>query len=902
MIRIETVHKRLTELTKERGLSASELADDLRLARSNVSADLNRLCDDGRAHKEGSKPVLYRAIIKKAVQDCVLDRFTQAAPSLRQAVEQAKAAVLYPPVGMPMLLLGETGVGKSWFAELIYQFAVEMNRLKKPAPFIVFNCADYAHNPELLVSHLFGVKKGTFTGADTDRSGLLERADGGILFLDEVHRLPPQGQEMLFTYFDRGCFRRLGDTETERRVEVLIIAATTEPPASVLLGTFTRRIPMVINIPTLNERGLDERLELLKVFFANEAQRIGKPISVSVNAIRALLGYRCINNVGQFKSDIQLLCAKSYSDFVTQKQAAIEIVSANLPRGVREGLLTETKHRQLWNRLGDLGKRFYVFDPEAPPDADGIDFSDETEPIYEMIDQRLDELRAHGLDEAAIERELNTDIKKFFARSCDNHEDDGRATRIRELVGEYVYKTVSEILSMAEERLGRSTLPSITSALSIHVMNSINRVRAQKNITNPEFERIRRNHPQEFSVAVDSLKIIDRVFELSMPLEEAGFLAMFFAFGQDGRSRLDQVEVVVMTHGESTASSMAAACNDLLGLNLVIGIDVPLNQRPQDAYQNLKARLSEAEGVPEVLLLVDMGSLTNFGIELERELGTRVRTVSCASTLHVLQAARKARLGLSLEQIYDEVLKIGSTMTQNNRLSEGVVKEQKGFIVVLCSSGEGTAAFMARRISDGLRLGADSTVEIVTMGLVGTEELAKRLRVLDRRGRVFCTVSPFRLGLGIREFGVDEVLTKNGMERLEKFVGEELLFDKIVEAHRDSFITIDAAAALDCARRFVQTVETNLQCELQDGPRVGIYCHIASLLERLKSGGQTVIFPERESFMALNRDRIQLVKKAAAQIEQRFELKLPEDELCYVLTFFDPGNCIMCIGMNIASL
>ena len=131
--------------------------------------------------------------------------------SLRVKVEQAKAAVLYPPHGLHTLIVGMTGVGKSEMAEAMYKYALQVKKLKaQQFPFVVFNCADYAENPQLLLAQLFGYKKGAFTGADTDRDGLVAKADGGILFLDEVHRLPPDGQEILFQLIDKGKYRRLG--------------------------------------------------------------------------------------------------------------------------------------------------------------------------------------------------------------------------------------------------------------------------------------------------------------------------------------------------------------------------------------------------------------------------------------------------------------------------------------------------------------------------------------------------------------------------------------------------------------------------------------------------------------------------------------------------------------------
>jgi len=148
--------------------------------------------------------------------------------SLKPQIQQAKATILYPPHGLHTLILGPTGVGKSNMAEAMYEFAVETGTLQKEAPFIIFNCADYAENPQLLLSQLFGHVKGAFTGAVVSKEGLVEKADGGILFLDEVHRLPPEGQELLYFLMDKGKFRRMGETDTERTANVLIIAATTE--------------------------------------------------------------------------------------------------------------------------------------------------------------------------------------------------------------------------------------------------------------------------------------------------------------------------------------------------------------------------------------------------------------------------------------------------------------------------------------------------------------------------------------------------------------------------------------------------------------------------------------------------------------------------------------------------
>ncbi len=123
------------------------------------------------------------------------------------------------------------------------------------------------------MGHIFGVEQGAYTGAESSRKGLLEIANGGILFLDEIHRLPAEGQEMLFTFIDKGTFKRLGDATKERESKVLIICATTENPTSTLLDTFNRRIPMKIEIPSLRDRTMIERIELIKKFFQRRIKK-----------------------------------------------------------------------------------------------------------------------------------------------------------------------------------------------------------------------------------------------------------------------------------------------------------------------------------------------------------------------------------------------------------------------------------------------------------------------------------------------------------------------------------------------------------------------------------------------------------------------------------------------------
>ena len=321
MKRIEKIYNYLNENClnykiddiENMGITAQDIEDNLGILRNNASKELNELCRENRAIKIKCRPVKYfdrdvfenlfsvnipkdiievnslKDLIKKEAKKSPFDYLIGAETSLKNQIEQAKAAILYPPNGLHTLIVGPTGVGKSLFANRMYSYAKYIKRLKDDSPFIVFNCADYYNNPQLLLSHIFGHVKGAFTGADSEKEGIVEKANGGILFLDEIHRLPPEGQEMIFYFMDTGTFNKLGETERNRKANVLIIGATTEDPSSTLLKTFVRRIPITINIPSFEERSIEDKIDIIKHLLHNEAVRVNKPIRISVEGIKALI-------------------------------------------------------------------------------------------------------------------------------------------------------------------------------------------------------------------------------------------------------------------------------------------------------------------------------------------------------------------------------------------------------------------------------------------------------------------------------------------------------------------------------------------------------------------------------------------------------------------------------------
>lgn len=256
------------------GKSEKEIAQALGVFGSELAGALKAMVQSGQLTVTRGRPARYKpgevtlAASHPRGEDEPFSALVGAGGSLYVPIQTLKATVAYPPFGLHILITGSSGVGKTQMAHEAWRYACKINRLRKrpEPPFVIFNCAEYNDNPQLLLAELFGYVRGAFTGADSDHEGLVSKANGGILFLDEIHRLPAAGQEMFFSLLDHGKYRPMGSVES-KCANIMLIGATTESIDSVLLETFRRRIPMSIALPDLSERPLDERMELIRLFF-----------------------------------------------------------------------------------------------------------------------------------------------------------------------------------------------------------------------------------------------------------------------------------------------------------------------------------------------------------------------------------------------------------------------------------------------------------------------------------------------------------------------------------------------------------------------------------------------------------------------------------------------------------
>jgi len=202
----------------------------------------------------------------------------------------------------PVLLLGETGTGKEVVARLIHAAAGQGN-------FVPIDCS--AMNPALLESELFGHVKGAFTGAASNKIGLLELAHGGTAFFDEIGELSAEMQVKLLRVLQDRQIRPVGSLEW-RQADFRIIAATNRDlAAEVERGRFRRDLYYRLNVVTLRLPPLRERREDIPALIAHFLARYGGDCRLSPELEQAMLTYPWPGNVRELENCIERLVALS---------------------------------------------------------------------------------------------------------------------------------------------------------------------------------------------------------------------------------------------------------------------------------------------------------------------------------------------------------------------------------------------------------------------------------------------------------------------------------------------------------------------------------------------------------------------------------------------------------------
>ena len=823
----------------------------------------------GKSMVETSYSSLETALQKQELHD--FEKLVGHEQSLREIVKQCKATIAYPPEGLPLLLYGATGTGKSYIAQLTYEWAKNNNIIK--GRFVTVNCSEYANNPELLTANLFGHVKGAFTGADKDNAGLIALADQGVLFLDEVHELKSECQEKLFLFMDKGIYHRVGDNDKWYKSKVRLIFATTENPENVLLKTLLRRIPMTITIPSMGQRSVQEKIELIYKLFRDEEQRLQCKIKMSNKVYNTLLSSKLAGNIGELKSIIQSCCVNSLFD---REGNNLLIHLSSLPSHVLTKLYENPKTLQdteEYVSVDDL-QMFYSHDKEI------IQLNDEIIQTYQTYRKERD-----------IGKLVNTGkqiVQNYF---------DNLIFRKKETPQiEYYKRGVQRIFDMIESRYGIKLTNNDILAIACYLeeLNLDYHDFRKWSLQHEDCEDLNQLLESEFfraaNISLEICTYLKSYLEMEVyPIVVCLFI--FYVYNLQSDQRLQQKACVVLAHGFSTASSIANAANHFLGEYIFDAIDMPLHVDTATMVEKLKIYLGRLEKIKELYLLVDMGSLEEIykGLNLEK---MSIGILNNASTPMALEIGNGVRMNIPMEELLKNTIS-----NVNASLMYHIEKNQDKLPLILCScaSGYDTARKLKSTIEDSIPEQCHIEVQIYNYNELLSQ--GAKASVFEQYN-VLCVIGTLDPNTEeIKFIGIEDLILGNSDNKLDEYFNEYLDETDLQEFNRNilrnfslsnimSHLTIlNPNKLLEQVADAIDQLQTLLKIKLSNRACFGLYVHISCLIERL------VLFRGNESYLECldfqkeHPDFINYMNRSFKKVEDFYGVSIPVEEITYIYNY-----------------
>src|SRR3989449_5774443 len=232
-----------------------------------------------------------------------------------------------------VLLTGESGVGKDLAAQLIHQQSARSHM-----PFVAINCVGVPDS--LLEPELFGHVRGSFTGAYRDRCGLLEGADKGTVFLDEVCEMSPRMQALLLRFMETGEIQRVGSDRVQSNVDARVLAATNRDPQELVAAkTFREDLYYRLNVIDIRIPTLRSRREDIPVLFEHFLRRYSERRGIAVpamapDALNAILEFEWPGNVRQLKNVAERLIVRAQHSLITLADLPPEVAGCPRPAAI----------------------------------------------------------------------------------------------------------------------------------------------------------------------------------------------------------------------------------------------------------------------------------------------------------------------------------------------------------------------------------------------------------------------------------------------------------------------------------------------------------------------------------------------------------------------------------------
>lgn len=854
-----------TDSSSNKGLQTIEIADALGMQRSNVSAILNELLKEKRLEKTSSRPVLYYIPNSNEIREKVeiYKKLVGFDGSLRKAVQLAKAAILYPGSSLNMQIVAKAGCGTTYFAGLIHQFAIERGVINEDAPYVKVNCAHFIKNMDVLNTILFG-------DGDSIVKSAFCRAQGGVLFIDSIELLNAIQESRIFHFLETGEIISPDGTQVADCSNCIFVigAELDDKPETVF------NLPITIELPKLEDRPMEEKYELVRRCFNEEAQNLNCAIEVTREVVTSLLLARYNHNVKEMMVEIKSACANAYVRVLDEPEETMRVVLNDFNENVRRVVMhfsTASKEREAAERL--IGSANHLlFDTNANKETSfGLDTNSD---VYGNIRNQYMELTNRGISSESIHQVINTYIDSLLMGYT--HYNGSRPNVVNK---EQLSKTVdSKIIILVTQfnescikELGREFSTNVFYGLCLHLNALISRNMVDhKKVTPEQIQTAIRDYPKEYSLSIKFSSMIEETLGVQLPIEEVVILTLFIA---EQEVAGEKPVLLYCLHGASAAKALADTTNSLTYCDNAYGFDMDLSKDPHEAMDELKEYIISIDRGAGVFVIYDMGSFKTMLDIIAEQTHIKIRYINIPISMIGIEAARLCNRDPNVDMVYHNI----SAEMMENLNSFGREKLKK-VIITLCRTSEGGAAELKKYIDCYSHLG----MRVVALSVMNRQNLANEIVELKKTYDIHAIVGTFDPCMfGIPFIPITSIF-ENRNEDLDKVLMFEpidrskLDYDELYRLFDEQFAHISTADV----KKILPGIVSDLGrlYNLDEDAKIGLFLHIAALLDQLAAGKTRTCNKEAENYVKLYPNDYQILSKELRKLEKKFKVIISDSE------------------------
>lgn len=654
---------------------ANDVAESLGLQRSNVSALLNTLHKENRLHKDKGKPVKF-SLVELGKRRLSLSNFESLIGydgSFQKPIQLAKAAVLYPGMSLPILVIGAVGSGKKKFTSRVKEFAIGNGLNLDYINSIDIDCFSFDNHNDLNVV----LQK-------------LVSSDVTNIFI-EINNI--EG-------LDANSRKILLDLISEKGKTCFIICTLNDNVSMSIQEYLKQSFSVVIELTPLNKRPLLEKLSLVETFIQRESQAMNRIIKVNAQLLTMLLVYDPVGDVAQLKKDIKISCANAYVREFDNESDDLFLRFNDFPTQVRNGVLRYTDNKSQIDAIIQKSKQYsYNGNIRDTSKLNKLKYNT----VYDLIEEKRNELLDLGVSTEEVSKTLSYDIKTYYQIIEDSTSVYGEVSgSIKNMVSEDIITFVRDFLKESALKLERKFEKNTFYSLCLHLSRAINRAQNNEKIDYKLFSLNLIIGEQERQITIEFIRKVNSFYNINLPEEEIPIIAMFISLRNDKKTQQDSPVVLIAMHGDNIASSMASVVNSFTQLENIYAFDLPLDGDISDYYHKLKSLIININRSQGILMIYDMGSLKTMAESISIDTQIPIKTLEVPATLIAIDASRKANMNENINDLYESVVSSYDLNYQSVRKDYAKAQNSK-VIITLCVSGEGGAVQVKDYLDENLK-------------------------------------------------------------------------------------------------------------------------------------------------------------------------------------------------------